>query len=77
LVIAAVAVVGIVLFTFAPVVYGFHKTVPSGVNVNFYESPSCRIFGFGGVYVYGQSIGGNGQQVSVSNYQFYWNCVIL
>jgi len=77
LVIAAVVVVGIVLFIFAPVVYGFHKTVPAGVDVTFYESPSCRIFGFGGVYVYGQSISGNGQQVSVSNYQFYWNCVIL
>ena len=77
MVIAAVLVVEIVLFTFAPVVYGFQKTVPSGVDVTFYESPSCRIFGFGGVYVYGQSIGGNGQQVSVSNYQFYWFCVIL
>jgi len=63
-------------FVFAPIVYGFQKTVPAGVNVTFYESPSCRIFGFGGVYVYGQSITSNGMTVNVSNYQFYWNCAI-
>ncbi len=58
------------LFFLAPFVYGFHKATPPGVNVTFYESPGCQLFGIGVLYVYGQSIGGNGQTVGVSNYQW-------
>jgi hypothetical protein len=58
------------LFLLAPVVYGFHKATPPGVNVTFYESPSCQLLGIGALYVSGHSISGNGQTVGVSNYQW-------
>jgi hypothetical protein len=58
------------LFLLAPLVYGFQRTTPPGVNVTFYESPSCYMFGAGALYVYGQSNGGNGQPVGVSTYQW-------
>ena len=76
LIVGIIIVAAVAVFIFAPVLYGFQKTVPAGVNVTFYESPSCKILNFGGVYVSGQSINGNGQTVGVSAYQFLWDCEI-
>jgi hypothetical protein len=70
LVIAAV-IVG--FFMLAPVVYGWHRTTPPGVDVTFYESPTCYMLGYGAVYSYGHSLGGNGQTVSVHNYQIIFS----
>jgi hypothetical protein len=60
----------IATIVFAPVVYAFHGTSFPGDTVTFYKSPSCVLFGIGVYYVYGHSIGGNGQTVPVSGY--YW-----
>jgi hypothetical protein len=70
IVLTALLVIFLSLSFLAPIVYGFHRTTPPGVNVKFYESPSCQLLGIGALYVYGQSIGGNGQTVGVSNYQW-------
>ncbi len=70
IVLTALLLVFLSLFLFAPAIYGFQRTSPLGVNVTFYESPSCAIFGAGAYYVYGQSIDGNGRPVRVSNYQW-------
>jgi len=58
------------LFIFAPIAFGWHATNPPDVNVIINESPGCQSLGIGTVYVYGQSINGNGQPVAASNYQW-------
>lgn len=70
IILTALLVIFLSLFLSAPVIYDFQRTTPPGVNVTFYESLSCLLFGTGALYVYGQSIDGDGQPVGVSNYQW-------
>jgi hypothetical protein len=57
----------LIVFFFAPIVYGYSKGFPQGVNVTVYESPSCYLFGFGAQYSFGHGL--NGQNFA----QYQWS----
>lgn len=72
IVIASLVGIGLLVFIFAPVLYVWTWTYPAGVDVTYYQSPSCLLFGFGTNYAFGHGLYLEGHPSANSvSYEFY------